>query len=589
MLVLLAAFGLVWAGPAQPAFAHAQVLGTSPANGAQLASAPSEIDMRFSEGVLLVDDGIQVVGPNGPVRPASSAQLDAQHPDQLHLALPAGLGSGIYTVNWRVVSADSHPVHGAFVFGVGGARPDRLPTAGAQGDGQSALSLTFDLFRWLGYAALGLLAGGAGFLAVCWPDGLTQRRVRRVLALAWGASLSATLGVLLLQGPYADGLGLTKVVSPHLVAVTLGTGYGHYVLARLVLLLAALVLGLALRGGPAWARPGSTGRRIAVGCGAALGVGLPLTWRGTGHTIAEPGLLPAAADALHLAAMACWFGGLVFLLLCLGRAAHRPPAERLAVAAGRFSLVATGSVAVLVVTGCYKAWREVGSVAALTGTAYGTLLVLKLGCTCVLLWLGMQSRGLVRRRLARSAAEAGVPVLEPVGAGAPVRGRTGQRAERARRELAAREALDRRQLRWSVGIEVVFVLVVLALTSVLVATPPGARPAAARSTSTGQRLALRGGGHLTLTLGPAGVGPNSLALTVLDPTGKPWDVPEVTAALSMPDAGVGRLPVTLVRTGAGNYQSQNLILPKSGTARLEITVRSTETDEETVQGEFTVF
>ena len=91
------------------------------------------------------------------------------------------------------------------------------------------------------------------------------------------AAGKAYVTVLLLQGPYANGGTLTSLTDPALLAGTIGTDYGRYVLTRLVLLL--LCGGLLLAAVRSTERPQRT---MTVPGVALLGIGLPVTWIPTG-------------------------------------------------------------------------------------------------------------------------------------------------------------------------------------------------------------------------------------------------------------------------------------------------------------------
>jgi copper transport protein len=65
-------------------------------------------------------------------------------------------------------------------------------------------------------------------------------------------------------------------------------------------------------------------------------------------------------------------------------------------------------------------------------------------------------------------------------------------------------------------------------------------------------------------------------------------VPEVTGALTLPDRGIGPLPVALGRRDAGSYAADQVNLPMAGTWRLKISVRTSEIDVTTVQTQLTV-
>jgi copper transport protein len=208
------------------------------------------------------------------------------------------------------------------------------------------------------------------------------------------------------------------------------------------------------------------------------------------------------------------------------------------------------------------------------------------------------------------------PAEELVMAGGPLRSSKGsskgpskgpskgssRSARRSGRAGQERELLARKRLRLSVWTEVGIGVAVLAITSLLVATPPGSRPAAADSaaplpeaTPTSQpevvsrEISLDGGGRVYVQLQPARVGEATLVIAVLDSANKPWDVPEVTAALSFAAKGIGPLPVTLRKVRPGDYTSTGLSVPLAGTWQLQITVRTTEIDQFTVDTTLQVY
>jgi copper transport protein len=112
-----------------------------------------------------------------------------------------------------------------------------------------------------------------------------------------------------------------------------------------------------------------------------------------------------------------------------------------------------------------------------------------------------------------------------------------------------------------------------------------------------KEISLTPGGRVYVQLQPARVGESTLVIAVLDSASKPWDVPEVTATLSLAaqDAAVqdratqdratqviGPLPVTLRKVRPGDYTSEGLTIPMAGTWQLRIGVRTSEIDRVTV-------
>jgi copper transport protein len=573
LAMLLAVLGGLCGGAllsGTPAQAHAALLATEPANGAHLIVPPGEILLRFSERVSVLRTGVQLLDATGAAVDTGPATVDPGNPSRVRLPVPTNVPDGSYLISWRVVSADSHPVHGAFVFTVGDAPASGVPITFRQPRADPVLAVTFWLCRWLAYAGLALLAGAVWFCALCWPSGWADRRARRILATGGIASLVCALVALLAQGPYAAGRSLAGVLDPGLLAATLGTDYGRYLLARI----GVLVVGGALL----VVAPRPLGRSTQVAAHALLGVALPATWSGTGHANANANALGVLADTAHLVAMSAWLGGLVLLTAAvLPRAAAHPLGD-VATALTRFSRLAMAAVGTLIVTGVYQAWRGLGSLAALPGTEYGELLVFKLAGVLLLVWIGAASRSMVRSHYVHPAA--GTIARTPAG--------RGQR--RAARSEQEQESRARAQLRRSVGLEVAVAIGVLALTSVLVATPPGARPelpTAAAVTAAigpvsgpvgGDATFGAGGGLLRAEVNPGRVGANEVSIVVRDATGRAWDVPAVSAAFRLPDRDLGPLPVPLRRLAPGRYSSADVDLPIAGAWQLDVKVRTTEID-----------
>lgn len=564
---LLTTVGVV-ALPAAPAQAHASLVATSPPTGAQLDEPPPEIRLRFTERVTVAVDGVTLRGPDGTVITTESAVPAPEDPATVVLPVPADLAEGSYVVTFRVVSADSHPIAGALSFGIG--TPARQLTDEDLAASDPAVGAAFAAARWTSYAGLALLAGGLVVFVLCWPGGWARQRARRLVTAGWGASLAGGVAVLLLQGPYSSGRSLGAIADPALLSATMDTDYGQYVLARLALVLAATALVFAPRRAPAvWQRVGAL----------AVGVTLPATWVGTGHANTSDNRLDAVAEVTHLVAMSTWFGGLALLLLCvLPRSSNLPGSE----AGGmlrRFSLLATGAVAILVTTGSYVAYRRVGTLDALLGTPYGRLLAFKLAVMGVLLWLGSMSRSVVQRRYRDAPVEP-----EPAAAAA---NRSRRRAARAAEE---QERSARATLRQSVRLEAVTAVAVLAVASVLVATPPGAvvRAAeAAQAAPTGPVLdeaPFGAEGTVQVLVDPAWVGANRVVVEVVDPDGASLDVPEVWGSFELPDSDLGSLQVEFTRIGPGAFEAAApAAIPVAGDWELVVVVRTTEVDTAAVR------
>jgi len=549
LLVGLALAGTVLLAWAAPAAAHAQLDASSPAAGAVLAESPPDVTLTFNEPVEVSLGSVRVYDSDAERVDAGGARLEGGDT----VVAPLGdLPDGSYVVTYRVVSADGHPVHGAFTFQVGDRATgdtDALARRLLAADGGSeAVGVVFAAVRWAIFAALALLVGAAAFCLLAWPEGLGLARVRSLLWWAWGIALGATVASVGLQGAYVGALGLGHAIDPDVVRSVLDARYGRVALLRVILLVVTGVALLVSAGGDRSRAEEGTAAGPATGTGAgarvalgALGGGLLVTLGLSGHA-ATGELVPfaLAADVVHLGAAALWLGGLVVVLaVALPR---RDPAE-LARVVPRFSSIAFAAVALLVLTGVFQSWRQVGSLDALLHTTYGHLLLVKLALFVVMVGFGYLGRRWVQRGYGAAAAaarDAGEAVDE---------------------ELVA--AGYRRSIRVETGIG----LAVLAVTALLVNAQP-ARTAVAQPYS----AELQAGEDLLvdLTIDPAKVGPTEIHVYTLEATGAVAQVEELTMTMSLPERDLGPLEIPLQRAGPGHFSAYDVQLPLPGEWRVDI-------------------
>jgi copper resistance protein C len=107
---VLALAGLVIG--ASPASAHNVLKSTSPADGKKVARTPSSVVLTFDEPAIALGTKLVITGPEGPVQMGKPSLIDNTVTQDLQPGSPAGA----YTVDWRVTSADGHPISGSFTF-----------------------------------------------------------------------------------------------------------------------------------------------------------------------------------------------------------------------------------------------------------------------------------------------------------------------------------------------------------------------------------------------------------------------------------------------------------------------------------------
>ena len=112
---IAAALAFVFAAPA--AFAHAQLEKATPAVGGAVTS-PAEIRLKFSEGVEPHFSGVTLTAEGGAAVPLGKPSVDPADKSVLIVKVGKTLPPGVYTVNWRAVSVDTHHTQGDFQFTV---------------------------------------------------------------------------------------------------------------------------------------------------------------------------------------------------------------------------------------------------------------------------------------------------------------------------------------------------------------------------------------------------------------------------------------------------------------------------------------
>ncbi|MEW1772829.1 copper resistance protein CopC [Streptomyces sp. NPDC086777] len=641
VLLFLAVTGALLAG-AGPASAHAALTGSDPAQGVVVPKAPDQVSLTFSENVSTNNNSIRVLDPKGK-------RVDLAKPSNLTgttygVQLKSGLGNGTYTVAWQVVSADSHPVAGAFTFSVG-APSKTVASVGDQEAGGGVVGWLYGFGRYMSYAGYIVLVGGAAFVLACWQRGSGVRAMQRLVVGGWLTLTAATLWLLLLRGSYTTSGSVGDIFDLNLLGQVLQTKTGAALVSRL-LLLAAAALFIAVLFGAYDKREDEEKRDLTFGLavgGTVVAAGLAASWAMAEH--ASTGLQPGIAmpvDVIHLLAVAAWLGGLTALLVALYRAPADTPVESAAVQ--RFSRVAFGSVLALVATGIYQSWRQLGSWSAFTDTAYGELLLVKIGLVALLVgiasisrrWTGrLAAAGVTETATVEEAPEEEETAKETVKASAATKEASGkaaksgtgvpggsgkagaadddpERAAQLARQQSARETARQRRLRdadphrfglrRSVLAEAGVAVALLAVTTVLTQTEPGRTEQDAKATtasassssasnSSSGALTLDmsfdtggkdGKGVVRVDLDPATVGSNEMHVYVQRPNGRAFDIPEVKVAFTLDAKKLGPIPVNPDHITTGHWAANGVQIPIAGDWKVSVTVRTSDIDQVTV-------
>jgi copper transport protein len=563
--------------PASPASAHALLEGTAPERGAVAQRPPGQVVLRFNEPVEVAFGAVRVFDARG-------AQVQAGkpfHPDgkgsAVAIRVRPGLPDGGYTATYRVVSADSHPVSGGFVFSVGSEAAASGASVGDLLSGQGAgpvTSVAFAAARAIQYGAIALALGVLAVLLLAWLPALRAtagasgawraasaafaERLRRVLIAGAAAGALSAGAALVLQAATAEGTSAWAALDG--MAEVLDTRFGLvWGLGGVAWL---LVLGLAAASPAALPalRPATVGA-----AGTALPA--PRAWTAAlaapilllallpglgGHAgVQDPVALLLPANVVHVLAAGAWIGGLAVLVAALPAATGRlEPADRtrlLSATLLRFSTVALLSVAALLAGGILQSVLELGAVDDLWDTAFGRAVLIKSVLVLSLIGLGAVNRRRTLPAVARAAREGAAP--GPAGA----------------------------VLRQTLRMEVALGAAALAVTGALA----GYAPATAQTAGPFSGSADLGPARVELTVEPARAGANEIHLYLFHRSdGRQYDAPkELRVEAELPERRIEPIELAGRKAGPGHYVIGGAALSPPGEWRLRVVARITEFDE----------
>jgi copper transport protein len=363
------------------ASAHAALLRTTPEASVVVNTPPKELTLTYSEPVEPRFATVSVTDPDANQKSDGRPRRSPTNPDTLVVPL-RHLGEGWYLVYWRVISADGHPVRGAYTFAVGpnqGPAPEFvIPSIS-----ESAATPGLLIARWatflLAMAAIGL------FVLRMLIARVVQSRLPSVSLRPLSVAFGVALGLALVATPVYVVMSTAKFaqrsvfdlgnVVPLLTSSSFGRGFLDL---ELVLALFAIAGCLAI-----WLdEPKRDERSIAallaaIGAFAAAGAAMLIPGLAGHAAQTSPRWLSLVLDWAHLAAGATWIGGLVGLLI-LGATAGEERIAALAIGVPRFSKIALASVLVLIGTGIGSSLTHFPTFDSLLDTSYGKALVLKL-------------------------------------------------------------------------------------------------------------------------------------------------------------------------------------------------------------------
>lgn len=515
----------------QNADAHALLARADPPINASLRESPTRVTLFMTEQLQRSHSTVEVLDSNGQRLDIGETQFSDEVPTQMGVRV-LKLEPGVYTVVWETLSeVDGHTWTGSYVFSV--LNPDGSAPAG------SGIEVDFDrpgppvaadaVVKAIGLAALVLFVG-AVFISLL---------LRLSLLPALLPLMAATVAIAIAATAYESIAGALRLGDIGFLGdVLFDSRNGLWLQQRwYALIVAGLLLSVRLL------RPRLLNERVLAQTLAVLAIAWLASTSAVSHgaAIGSGWIWGTLFDALHLALVAVWIGGLVSLILALrGRPQNRVESVR------RFSIAAAASVPVLVAAGLLSALIQIPNVDGLVETDWGLTFLVKIIVLVVLFATAATNAFLLRPRDAD--------------------------ADGQNEDLAIR---FRRMMR----IEAVLGLVVIVVSAVLtqLPSPASAQPEVEQKDNTVVETIARGDIVVSLEIAPNLVGFNTWTATVDAPSDNP--VEDLLLRFRYQDPAVGPVTVRTTPLEDGRFQLEGAYFGLPGEWTVEMELRRVSGDD----------
>ena len=514
--------------------AHALLARADPPINAALRESPSRVTLFMTEQLQHTHSSVQVLDSSRQRRDIGDTEFSDEVPTQMGVRV-LKLNPGIYTVVWETLSeVDGHTWTGSYVFSV--LNPDGSAPAGS--------GIEIDLNRpgppvaadavvkAIGLGALVLFVGGVFISVLLRPSPIPA--LLSLMATAAAVGIAAT-------GYEAIAAALRLGDIGFLGDVLFDTRNGLWLQQRwYALIIAAAAISVR------FLRPVLVPQRPLL---TVLGL-LAIAWLASASAISHGAAIGSGwiwgtlFDALHLAAVALWIGGLVSLIITLrGRPEERIESVR------RFSVVAAISVPVLVAAGLLSALIQIPNVDGIVETDWGLAFLVKL-----VILLGLFA-----------AAGANAFFLRP----------------RDKSSDGDDQVLVKR-FRFMMRTEVLLGVAVIAASAVLtqLPSPASAQPEVEQKDNTIVETVTRGPVVASLKITPNLVGFNTWTATIDGAQDNP--VEALLLRFRYADRSVGPVTVPTTRTSEHQFQLEGAYFGLPGLWTVELELRRATGDDQIV-------
>lgn len=502
------------------ASAHAYVVKSNPAENEILKKAPSVVKIEFDEDIQISSfNTLYVRDTSGKRVDLKDAHIDKKNKKLLEAGLKENLKNGLYSIQWKVISADGHPIQGVIPFRIG------LAEAGADDIQVEEMGyvpqIDMIMERGILYTSFSLFIGVLFFNLIMYKGNASSVRSRSK-NIIWISLLGILISLLFnlpLQAKINADVSWLEAFNPLLLKDTLQLSVFSYVWITQMALISSLIIVTyfamkreKLSSFKVWSIP------------IVLFIGILVMKAFNSHAY---GLkfkdIAVVMDFLHLFAASLWIGGLSSIILLLRNEDNKWSMYWDMIK--RFSPWATCTVIVIFITGLFNSTFFIPTIHSLFDTKYGLALLAK-----ILLFIFMGIMGIIHYVKGKMRVEQGL--------GATVK------------------------VEFIMGI-IIFVIVAF-MTNVQ--TPP--MPPTGPFTESKQ---LDNGYEMTLNVSPNRVGQNIFHITLKDENGQPvTDMEQIILTTQSLDMNMGKGSFKVSAVSPGEYEAEGMYINMTGNWNIQV-------------------
>ncbi|MED0962343.1 copper resistance CopC/CopD family protein [Bacillus paramycoides] len=502
------------------ASAHAYVVKSNPTENETLKKAPSVVKIEFDEDIQVSRfNTLFVRDSSGKRVDLKDAHIDKSNKKLLEAGLKENLKNGLYSVQWKAISADGHPIQGVIPFRIGSAEAGTDDIKVEEMGYVPKIDMIVE--RGILYTSFSLFLGVLFFNLIIYKGkGIeVQSRSKKVIWISLFGIFISLLFNLPLQAKMNADVSWLEAFDLLLLKETLQLSVFGYVWITQIALISTLMIVTyfamkreKLSSFKVWSIP--------LVLFISLLIMKALNSHAYGLKFKE---IAIAMDFLHLFAASLWIGGLSSIILLLRKEDDKWTMYWDAIK--RFSPWATGAVIVILITGLFNSTFFIPTIHSLFDTKYGLALLTK-----ILLFVCMGILGIFHY----------------------VKGRM-----RAQKRLGASVKVE-----FIVGI-IVFIIVAF-MTNVQ--TPP--MPPTGPFTESKQ---VDNGYELTLHVSPNKVGQNTFHINVKDENGQPvTDMEQIVLTTESLDMNMGKGSFKVSAVSPGEYEAEGMYINMTGNWNIHV-------------------